>query len=73
MRLWARVHKPVDIKAVRDRVGLTQDEFSKKYKLPVGTVRDWEQHRREPDAASKVYLSMIDADPDGVEKILAKV
>lgn len=69
----ARVAKVVDIKAVRERLGKTQDEFSDDFKLPIGTLRDWEQHRREPDSASKVYLSMIEVDPEGVKKILAKV
>ena len=69
----ARVVKPVDLKALRDRIGKTQGEFSKDFKLPIGTVRDWEQHRREPDTGSKVYLSMIEADPEGVKRILAKV
>jgi len=68
-----RVAKPVDIKAVRNRLGKTQGQFSEEFKLPVGTVRDWEQHRREPDTGSRVYLSMIEADPEGVKKILAKV
>jgi putative transcriptional regulator len=69
----ARVIKPVDVKALRQRIGKTQDQFSKDFKLPIGTVRDWEQHRREPETASKVYLSMIEADPEGVKRILAKV
>lgn len=69
----ARVVKPVDVKALRQRIGKTQGEFSKDFKLPLGTVRDWEQHRREPETASKVYLSMIEADPEGVRRILAKV
>lgn len=69
----ARLIKPVDIKAVRERLGKTQGQFSEDFKLPLGTVRDWEQHRREPDTGSKVYLSMIDADPAAVQKILAKV
>jgi putative transcriptional regulator len=69
----ARVIKPVDVKALRQRIGKTQDEFSKDYKLPIGTVRDWEQHRREPETGSKVYLSMIEVDPEGVKQILAKV
>jgi putative transcriptional regulator len=69
----ARVVKPVDIKALRQRIGKTQDQFSNEFKLPVGTLRDWEQHRREPDTGSKVYLSMIEADPEGVKQILAKV
>lgn len=69
----ARLIKPVDVKALRQRIGKTQGQFSKDFKLPIGTVRDWEQHRREPETASKVYLSMIEADPDGVRRILAKV
>lgn len=69
----ARAVKPVDIKSIRIARDLTQGEFSKKYRLPIGTVRDWEQHRREPDTGSKLYLAMIDADPEAVEKILAKV
>lgn len=68
----AKIIKPVDIRAVREKRGLTQGEFSETYKLPLGTVRDWEQHRREPDTGSKVYLSMIEADPEAVERILAK-
>jgi putative transcriptional regulator len=69
----ARIVRPVDIKALRQRIGKSQGEFSKEFKLPIGTLRDWEQHRREPDTGSKVYLSMIEADPEAVIKILAKV
>ena len=69
----ARVVKPVDLKALRLRIGKTQDQFSEDFKLPLGTLRDWEQHRREPDTGSKLYLSMIEADPEAVKKILAKV
>lgn len=69
----ARIVEPVDIKAVRNRLGKTQGQFSNEFKLPIGTLRDWEQHRREPDTGSKVYLSMIEADPEAVKQILAKV
>lgn len=69
----ASVVQPVDIKELRLRRKMTQNEFSAKYRLPIGTVRDWEQHRRAPDTGSKVYLSMIEADPEAVEMILAKV
>ena len=69
----ARFAKVVDVKGIRETWNMTQGQFAKAYRLPIGTVRDWEQHRREPDTASKVYLSMIEADPDGVQKILAKV
>lgn len=68
-----RIAKVVDIKAIRAARGLSQGEFSRRYRLPLGTLRDWEQHRRMPDTGSKLYLAMIEADPEGVEKIIAKV
>jgi putative transcriptional regulator len=68
-----RVAKPVDVRALREAVQMTQDEFAREFRLPIGTVRDWEQHRREPDTGSRLYLSMIGADPKAVRKILAKV
>ena len=68
-----RTAKVVDIKAIRAARGLSQGEFSRRYRLPLGTLRDWEQHRRTPDTGSKLYLAMIEADPEGVEKIIAKV
>ena len=69
----ARVAKMVDIKAIRTARGLSQGEFSRRYRLPLGTLRDWEQHRRMPDTGSRLYLAMIAADPEGVETIIAKV
>ena len=69
----ARIAKRVDIKAIRAARGMSQDQFSKTYRLPLGTLRDWEQHRREPDTGSRLYLAMIEADPDGVQKIISKV
>lgn len=69
----ARIAKRVDIKAIRAARGMSQDQFSRIYRLPIGTLRDWEQHRREPDTGSKLYLAMIEADPEGVQKIIAKV
>lgn len=49
---------------------LTQEEFSARYHIPVGTLRDWEQGRSEPDAPAKAYLKVIAADPEGVAKSL---
>ncbi|MBV9840219.1 MAG: helix-turn-helix domain-containing protein [Sphingomonadaceae bacterium] len=62
-----------DVRSIRKARKLTQDGFAKTYHFPVGTVRDWEQGRRQPDAGSATLLRMIEADPKGVEKILAKV
>lgn len=63
----------VDVKAVRAATKKTQPDFAKTYRFPVGTVRDWEQGRRQPDSGSATLLKMIAVDPAGVEKIIAKV
>jgi putative transcriptional regulator len=49
---------------------LTQEEFAARYEIPVGTIRDWEQRRTEPDAAARAYLRAIIGDPEGVARAL---
>ena len=49
---------------IRRRLGLTQEQFAEKFQIPVGTVRDWEQGRVEPDQAAKAYLKVIAHNPD---------
>jgi putative transcriptional regulator len=51
---------------------LTQEEFSARYHIPLGTLRDWEQHRAEPDQAARAYLKVIAKDPDFVAAALAE-
>lgn len=63
----------VDVRAVRSATRLTQDAFARTYRFPLGTVRDWEQQRRQPDTGSATLLRMIAVDPAGVERIIAKV
>jgi putative transcriptional regulator len=62
-----------DVKAIRQATKLTQGAFAKTYRIPVGTVRDWEQNRRQPDAPARVLLSLIKADPQAVMSLLEKV
>lgn len=57
-------------KALRFRLGLSQQEFAARYQIPIGTLRDWEQHRSEPDAPARAYLKVIAADPQGVAEKL---
>jgi putative transcriptional regulator len=67
-----RVGKPLDVRAIRSKTKKTQEQFAQAYRLPVGTVRDWEQNRRQPDAPARILLSMIDAEPETVEKLVRK-
>jgi len=58
------------IKTLRRSLGLTQDEFATRYHIPLGTLRDWEQGRAEPDQPARAYLKVIAADPEGVSRSL---
>jgi putative transcriptional regulator len=68
-----RVHVPVDVdvKAIRRRLKLTQDEFSRRFGIPQGTLRDWEQGRRRPEGPARALLLVIQHEPKAVERALA--
>lgn len=67
-----REARPVDVKAIRRSMNLTQAEFARRYRLPIGTIRDWEQRRSRPDSGSEVYLRMIAADPATVSRLVER-
>lgn len=58
------------IRTLRRALGLTQEEFATRYHIPLGTLRDWEQGRSEPDQPVRAYLHVIAHDPDGVRHAL---
>ena len=58
------------IKTLRRALALTQQEFAVRYHIPLGTLRDWEQGRAEPDQPAKAYLAVIARDPQGVARAL---
>jgi transcriptional regulator with XRE-family HTH domain len=55
---------------LRRALGLTQEEFAGRDHIPIGTLRDWEQGRSEPDQPARAYLSVVARDPDGVRRAL---
>jgi putative transcriptional regulator len=67
---WAKVRRVPRIKTLRRALGLTQEEFAARYHIPVGTLRDWEQGRSEPDQPARAYLHVIASDPEGVRHAL---
>ena len=58
------------IKTLRRARALTQEEFAARFSIPLGTLRDWEQGRSEPDQPAKAYLTVIARDPQGVDRAL---
>jgi putative transcriptional regulator len=67
-----RAHPAIDVRAIRAATNKTQKEFAEAYRLPIGTVRDWEQERRRPDAPARVLLHLIQAAPETVAQLVAK-
>ena len=67
------VHMPpeIDVKAIRRRKRMTQVEFAMRYRLNVARLRDWEQGRSRPDSAARAYLTVIEKEPEAVERALA--
>lgn len=60
------------IKTLRRSLALSQGEFAARYHIPIGTLRDWEQGRCEPDQPARAYLTVIAHDPEGVRRSLAQ-
>lgn len=67
-----RVHVPadVDVKAIRARLAMTQEEFAGRFGFSVNTLRHWEQGVRQPDGPARAYLLVIDRAPKAVQKAL---
>ena len=55
-----------DVKAIRRGLKMSQDEFSVAYRIPLATLKNWEQGRRHPDAPASAYLLTIQNKPDEV-------
>jgi putative transcriptional regulator len=60
----------LDVKAIRTKLELSQDDFSATFGFTVNQIRDWEQQRSRPLGGVRAYLMMIDSDPDAVRDIL---
>jgi putative transcriptional regulator len=58
------------IRRLRRRLGLSQLDFASRFGIPVGTLRDWEQARSQPDTTAQSYLRVIERSPQAVEQAL---
>jgi putative transcriptional regulator len=69
----AHVPEAVDVKAIRTKLHLSQDAFARRFGFTLAAVRDWEQHRRQPEQAARVLLLVIAHNPTAVTEALAVV
>ncbi|ABA59191.1 transcriptional regulator, XRE family [Nitrosococcus oceani ATCC 19707] len=70
----AVVHEfsPVDVKAVRKKVGMSQREFAASFGISLGTLRHWEQGDRQPHGPARVLLKVVAKEPKLVLSVLAR-
>jgi putative transcriptional regulator len=68
---FRRMKRTPRAKIIRRALGLSQEDFAARYHIPIGTLRDWEQGRVEPDQAARAYLTVIARDPEAVRKALS--
>ena len=61
----------LDVRALRQRLGLSREQFAMRYGLEVQTLRNWETGRRDLDAAARSYLRAISNDPRRIEEAYA--
>jgi len=55
---------PTDVKAVREKIGLSQSEFAQLMRVSVKTLQNWEQHRRNPTGPAAALLKIVVTAPE---------
>jgi len=70
----AKVHRPepIDVKAIRDKTGMSQQRFCATFGISLGTLRHWEQGLRAPRGAARVLLKVVDNNPKAVIKAVVE-
>jgi putative transcriptional regulator len=68
----ARVHvvEAPDVRAIRRRLHMSQQRFAETYRIPLPTLKNWEQGRRAPDAPAAAYLHAISRQPAVIKDAL---
>jgi putative transcriptional regulator len=65
-----RLMEPVDVKAIRDKLGMSQEEFARTFSLNISALRDWEQERRMPRGPARALLRILDREPVAARRAL---
>jgi putative transcriptional regulator len=69
-QMQKRLKRVPQVKVMRRALHLTQEEFAARFRIPLGTLRDWEQGKTEPDQAARAYLTVIARNPKAVIEAL---
>ena len=64
------VDDDLDVRSIRERLHLSQQQFADLYGLPVATVQNWERGRRRPELTAKLFMKVIEENPEFVAKAI---
>ncbi len=64
---WGEIY----LRETRAKLNLTQAEFAETFRIPLGTLRDWERGASVPDASARTLLRVIAREPEAVIRALA--
>jgi putative transcriptional regulator len=64
------VPNSIDVRAIRQRMNMSQREFALRFGFSLATLRHWEQGQRMPEGPARVLLTVIDRKPDAVQEAL---
>ena len=68
----AKEHRlePIDVKAIREKTGMSQQRFCATFGISIGTLRHWEQGLRSPRGPARVLLRVVEQNPRAVIKAI---
>ena len=70
-RARVRLVVVTDVRAIRRKLRMSQSEFARRYRIPLPTLKNWEQGRRQPDAPASAYLRAIARRPREISEALS--
>ena len=62
--------EPIDVRAIREKTGMSQQKFCATFGISLGTLRHWEQGLRSPRGPARVLLKVVDNDPKAVMRVV---
>jgi putative transcriptional regulator len=65
-----RIPSELDVKAIRTRLGMSQNEFAHSFGFSASTLRNWEQGTRKPETTARILLTIIERAPAIVQRVL---
>jgi len=65
-----KVPEHINVRSLRERLGMSQPEFALRFGFNIATLRQWEQGRRCPDGPARVLLTVISHSPQAVNEAL---